>query len=69
LAGLLRLADGLDRRRTQAVKGLAGELTRSAFTLTLQGKGDLSVELHWGEEKGDLFTEAFRRRLVLKAGS
>ncbi len=68
LAGLLRLADGLDRRRTQAVKGFAGELTRSAFTLTLQGKGDLSVELHWGEEKGDLFEEAFRRRLVLKAG-
>ncbi|MHB8763523.1 MAG: Ppx/GppA phosphatase family protein [Deferrisomatales bacterium] len=68
LGGLLRLADGLDRRRNGAVRSLTCRLDADAVTVVLEGEGDLSVELHGGGEKGDLFEAAFGRALVLRAG-
>jgi exopolyphosphatase/guanosine-5'-triphosphate,3'-diphosphate pyrophosphatase len=68
LGGILRLADGLDRRRTQQVSGLRCMQRNDTFYLTLRGKGALSVEAHWGLEKGDLFMKAFDLGLSLKAG-
>jgi exopolyphosphatase/guanosine-5'-triphosphate,3'-diphosphate pyrophosphatase len=67
LGGLLRLADGLDRRRVGQVQTLRCTLGGAAFHVGLEGKGDVSVELFGGREKGDLFELAFRRRLVLGA--
>ena len=65
LGGILRLADGLDRRRAGAVKEVACTLTGATCTLGLEGGEDLSVELYGGMAKADLFEEAFRRKLVL----
>lgn len=65
LGGILRLADGLDRRRAGAVKEVACTLTGTTCTLGLEGGEDLSVELYGGMAKADLFEEAFRRKLVL----
>lgn len=65
LAGLLRLADGLDRRRSCLVSGLDCSLTPTTFMVKLHGAEDVSVELYGGKAKGDLFEAAFSRKLVL----
>ncbi|PLX95568.1 MAG: Ppx/GppA family phosphatase, partial [Desulfuromonas sp.] len=58
LGGILRLADGLDRRRTQQVKTLTGRLG-DILDLSLTGEGGLAVEVHGGVSKADLFERAF----------
>lgn len=65
LGGLLRLADGLDRRRNGQVRSLTCHLEEDVLRIELEGDGDLSVEIYGGQEKGDLFQRAFRRRLEL----
>ena len=65
LGGILRLADGLDRRRNRLVTGLSCRLQGKTFQVLLEGGGDLSVELYGGETKGDLFACAFNCRLEL----
>ena len=66
LGGILRLADGLDRRRTSQVTGLDLLLSDSRFAIRMRGAGDLSVELFAAKAKGELFEQAFDRRLVLE---
>jgi len=68
LGGILRLADGLDRRRNQAVEALDCQLTDSGLRITLHGQEDLSVEIYGGQTKGDLFEEAFGCKLSLESG-
>ena len=63
LGGILRLADGLDRRRTQSVRTLACRLIRGCCEVVLQGEGDLAVEAHGGAKKSDLFAQAFACRV------
>ncbi len=65
LAGILRLADGLDRRRNSLVDSLHCTLSDSVFHVILHGESDLSVELFGGKMKGDLFETSFDRKLVL----
>lgn len=69
LGGILRLADGLDRRRNRLVTGLCCHLAGDTFQVRLEGSGDLSVELYGGETKGDLFAAAFGCRLELTTGA
>lgn len=65
LGGILRLADGLDRRRNSLVKKLRCEITESLFRVVLSGEEDLSVEIYSGKAKGTLFESAFQRNLSL----
>ncbi len=65
LAGILRLADGLDRCRSGKLQRISVELTGKTCTLLLEGNGDLGVEVYGGQSKGDLFEQAFERKLVL----
>jgi exopolyphosphatase/guanosine-5'-triphosphate,3'-diphosphate pyrophosphatase len=65
LGGILRLADGLDRRRSQRVRSMDCELGNSQLRVFLYGDDDLSVELYGGRSKGDLFTQAFNLDLYL----
>lgn len=67
LGGILRLADGLDRRRNSQVSGVSCSLAEGTFIVTLQSSGEASVELFGGKLKGDLFEEAFRKKLLLVA--
>lgn len=69
LGGLLRLADGLDRRRTGQVGALGCELGDGALRLIPEGRGDLSVERHGAAEKADLFEAAFGLRVLLAPGA
>ena len=65
LGGILRLADGLDRRRNSLVTSLDCFLSRSTFTVRVAGTNDISVELFGGKAKGDLFEAAFNKKLIL----
>ncbi|MBI5656229.1 MAG: Ppx/GppA family phosphatase [Geobacter sp.] len=67
LGGILRLADGLDRRRNSAVSSLDFRLERSTFRIRLHGRDDLSVEQFGGQAKGDLLQTAFDLGLELEA--
>jgi len=67
LGGIVRLADGLDRRRLGMVTALGCTLFQSTFRINLIGESDLSVELFGGRSNGDLFETAFGRKLVLVA--
>lgn len=65
--GIVRLCDGLDRRRNSVVQGLECQLDKHTLKLTLQGEEDLSVELFGARAKNDLFQMAFDLKLVLEA--
>ncbi|HOP41596.1 MAG TPA: Ppx/GppA phosphatase family protein [Geobacteraceae bacterium] len=65
LGGILRLADGLDRRRKSLVSQVRCVLTDGEFRVLLKGREDLSVETFAGREKGDLFENAFERKLII----
>jgi len=64
LAGILRLADGLDRRRCSTVSGLQCCVEGSLVRLTLSGTEDLAVELFGGSAKKDLFEKAFSLQVL-----
>ncbi|MDZ4185176.1 MAG: Ppx/GppA phosphatase family protein [Desulfuromonadales bacterium] len=66
LAGILRLADGLDRSRTGVVEVVDAILSPSRLLLHLQCKDDPAVELYGGTAKSDLFCAAFQLQLVLQ---
>ncbi len=67
LAGILRLADGLDRGRMQRVKSVVLDWDDGSCLLKLQGT-DLSVEAHGGLDKGLLFEKAYHTRLSIESG-
>ena len=65
LGGILRLADGLDRRRNSLVTAIDCSLSPFTFRIRLVSVHDVSVELFGGRDKGDLFEAAFARKLLL----
>lgn len=65
LGGILRLADGLDRRRNSSIKKIKCRLQNGTMTLKLIGPGDLSVEGYGARSKGDLFEAAFGIQLEI----
>lgn len=66
LGGILRLADGLDRRRSAAVQSLSCGFGGTLFTLRLAGSEDMSVEIFGASAKKDLLEKAFGLRVVLE---
>lgn len=69
LGGILRLADGLDRRRNSLVTGVECLLSPSKFVLRLVGTDDLSVEMFGAKIKGDLFQVAFKLELIVEGAA
>jgi exopolyphosphatase/guanosine-5'-triphosphate,3'-diphosphate pyrophosphatase len=66
LGGILRLADGLDRRRNSIIRSVDCSLSDQSLVVRLHGNEDLSVEHFGGLAKGDLFQTAFAIRLDLQ---
>jgi exopolyphosphatase/guanosine-5'-triphosphate,3'-diphosphate pyrophosphatase len=64
LGGILRLADGLDRRRNSSVEAISCEFHGSAVTLRLSGAEDMSLEIFGATAKKDLFEKAFEIRVL-----
>lgn len=69
LGGLLRLADGLDRRRNGHVSSVTCRIEGDTVRIDLEGEGDLGVEHYGGQDKGDLFEQAFGKRLVIEVAA
>jgi len=59
LGGILRLADGLDRRRTGLVEVVDIRKNSDTYCIKLLGTEDISVEIFGGNAKRDLFEKAF----------
>ena len=59
LGGILRLSDGLDRRRSGLVEVVGLTRHDSVFCFKLLGTEDISVEIFGGNAKKDLFEKAF----------
>ena len=64
--GIVRLCDGLDRRRNSVVEGLHCTLSPSTLRLSLAGHDDMSVELFGARAKNDLFQSAFNLNVVIE---
>jgi exopolyphosphatase/guanosine-5'-triphosphate,3'-diphosphate pyrophosphatase len=65
LAALLRLAEYLERSRTQVIQALRCRIQADRVTVECLVRGDASTELWATERKADLFRRAFRRDLAL----
>jgi exopolyphosphatase / guanosine-5'-triphosphate,3'-diphosphate pyrophosphatase len=65
LAGILRVADALDRAHLQHVKSVEVSMAAGVVNLNVQGAGDLLLERWALEGKKDLFERAFRRTIVV----
>lgn len=59
LGAILRLADGLDRGRSQRVAAVEATLGSKGLRLTASGDTDLRVEVYGARMKGDLFEKEF----------
>jgi exopolyphosphatase/guanosine-5'-triphosphate,3'-diphosphate pyrophosphatase len=64
LGGILRLADGLDRRRSSAVQSIDCTFGGTLFNVRLNGSEDMSLEIFGATAKKDLFEKAFGLRVV-----
>jgi putative phosphoesterase len=67
LAGLLRLADGLDRSHDGLVKDLTCRVDKSTLHITLHVVRDAEEELAAGRKKADLLERTFQRAVTLSA--
>jgi exopolyphosphatase/guanosine-5'-triphosphate,3'-diphosphate pyrophosphatase len=64
LGGILRLADGLDRRRNSAVQWVSCTFGGTHFTVRLNGSEDMSLEIFGATAKKDLFEKVFGMQVV-----
>ena len=64
LGGILRLADGLDRRRNSLVQHISCQFGGSSVTINLTATEDISVEVFGANAKKDLFEKAFASSVV-----
>jgi exopolyphosphatase/guanosine-5'-triphosphate,3'-diphosphate pyrophosphatase len=66
LGALLRLADGLDRSHTDAVRGLEVWLDGDALVLLLECPFGCGSEVWAGEKKGRFFEDVFGVQLRVR---
>ncbi len=63
LAGMLRVADGLDCTHTNAVEQLTCDVGNKAITIQIQTTGDCRTEIERARQKQDLLEEKTGRRI------
>jgi exopolyphosphatase/guanosine-5'-triphosphate,3'-diphosphate pyrophosphatase len=68
LAGLLRLADALDRDRARPLEDVEVAVRGDRVLVRLLGSGDRLLEVWAAERKKDLFEREFRREVVVRKG-
>jgi putative phosphoesterase len=69
LAGILRLADGLDRSHQNLVQNINCSLIANRLLLTCRSKEPLEGEFSAANDKADLFKLVFGKKLVLRRKS
>jgi exopolyphosphatase/guanosine-5'-triphosphate,3'-diphosphate pyrophosphatase len=68
LAGILRLADALDRDRSRPLEDLDVRRRGGVIAIRLLGSGDRLLEVWAGERKKDLLERSLGREVVLRKG-
>jgi exopolyphosphatase/guanosine-5'-triphosphate,3'-diphosphate pyrophosphatase len=63
LGALLRLAEYLDRSRTQAVRSIRCRIQESSVQIMCQVQGDATTEVWATERNADLFKQVFKREV------
>ncbi len=66
LAGILRVADGLDRTHENVIRSVACEVSRREVRVVCEANGPADGEIAAAEEKADLLEDVFNRRCVVK---
>jgi exopolyphosphatase/guanosine-5'-triphosphate,3'-diphosphate pyrophosphatase len=66
LAGILRVADGLDRTHNSMVKDISCQINSKRIILTCRSAKPLEGEFASAKDKGELLEEVFRKKLVLE---
>lgn len=67
LAGILRVADGLDRSHNRSVHGVRVRITPSLIEITAEGARSGDANIKAAQKKSDLLAAITRRRVVVKA--
>ncbi len=68
LAGILRIADGLDRSHYQNVRALSIEKTKKEIIISLNTESDAELEIWGAMRKNLLFEQITKRKLVIVEG-
>ncbi|MBX3378707.1 MAG: Ppx/GppA family phosphatase [Phycisphaeraceae bacterium] len=68
LAGILRIADGLDRSHAQTTTGVRVRVTRSSLEIVAEGASPGGPDIRAAAKKSDLLSAAIRRRITVSAG-
>ncbi|MBN1556320.1 MAG: YfcE family phosphodiesterase [Phycisphaerae bacterium] len=66
LAGMLRVADGLDRSHTDAIRDVTCECTPREIIIHARADGGAEEELQAAAKKSDLMEQAFRRKVKIE---
>jgi len=65
LAALLRLADGLDRSHSDAIKNLNCEIGKNKINVNVESRGDITLEIDGFDKKKNLFVKVYGRKIVI----
>ena len=66
LAGMLRVADGLDSTHASLIKRLSGKLSSDAFHIHLKVKGNCRREVERAAQKQDLLMKKAQRKIAYR---
>jgi exopolyphosphatase/guanosine-5'-triphosphate,3'-diphosphate pyrophosphatase len=67
LAGILRIADGLDRCHSATCKSITAKISDGAVTLRVKQRRNSPTDIWGGQRKQELFEEVFRVRVHIEA--
>jgi len=69
LAGILRVADGLDRSHLNLIRRVACEVTDSKITFVCDADGPAELEVEAATKKADLLEGVFARRVAIEVSA
>ena len=68
LAGILRVADGLDCTHANAIRGLSFEIRAREITIHLEVAGDCRIEVERATQKQDLLVRKAGKKIIFQCG-
>jgi len=69
LAGILRVADGLDRTHASLIRRVTCEVSDSSITFSCDADGPAPFEVEAATKKADLLESVFAKRAVIEVSA
>lgn len=66
LAGILRIADGLDRSHASLVQDLQAEVNFAGIKIVIETTNPSAQDRKWGKKKADLFEAVFGKEVTIE---